>query len=106
MYKYKELFDLTNFPVSSKYHCSNNKNFVGKMKDEHGRESILKFVGLKSNMYSILDVSNTKKSKSKDGTDFTEFQEYRDTLFQKKILRHRMRGTKPKIRILAPMKLI
>ena len=48
MYKYKELFDLSNFPVSSKYYCSDNKNFVGKMKDEHGRKSILKFVGLKS----------------------------------------------------------
>ena len=25
MYKFKELFDLSNFPVSSKYYCSNNK---------------------------------------------------------------------------------
>ena len=24
MYKYKELFDLSNFPVSSKYYCSDN----------------------------------------------------------------------------------
>ena len=34
MYKYKELFDLSNFPVSSKYYCSSNKKEVGKMKDE------------------------------------------------------------------------
>ena len=33
MYKYKELFDLSNFPVSSKYYCSDNKKVVGKMKD-------------------------------------------------------------------------
>ena len=25
MYKHKELFDLSNFTVSSKYYCSNNK---------------------------------------------------------------------------------
>ena len=25
MYKYKELFDLSNFPISSKYYCSDNK---------------------------------------------------------------------------------
>ena len=25
MYKYKKLFDLSNFPVSSKYYCSDNK---------------------------------------------------------------------------------
>ena len=30
MYKYKELFDLSNFPVSSKYYCSNNKKVVVK----------------------------------------------------------------------------
>ena len=55
MYKYKELFDLSNFPVSSIYYCSDNKKLVGKMKDEYGEKSILKFVGLKSKMYPILD---------------------------------------------------
>ena len=25
MFRYKELFDLSNFPVSSKYYCSDNK---------------------------------------------------------------------------------
>ena len=57
-------------------------------------------------MYSILDVSNTEKSKSKDGNDFIEFQEYHDTLFQKNILRHTMGGIKSKIIIFSPMKLI
>ena len=38
MYKYKKLFDLSNFPVSSKSYCS----------DEYVGKSILKFVGLKS----------------------------------------------------------
>ena len=55
MYKYKELFDLSNFFVSSKYYCSNNKKVAGKMKDEYGGKSILKFVGLKSKMYSMLE---------------------------------------------------
>ena len=45
MYKYNELFDLSSFPVSSKYCCSDNKKVVGKMKDEYGGKSILKFVG-------------------------------------------------------------
>ena len=30
--KYKELFDLSNFPVSSKYYCSVNKKVVAKWK--------------------------------------------------------------------------
>ena len=50
MYKCKELFDLSNFPVSSKYYCSDNKKVLGKIKDEYGGKSILKFVGIKSKM--------------------------------------------------------
>ena len=43
-FKYKELFDLSNFPVSSKYYCIDNKKVVCKMKDEYGGKSILKIV--------------------------------------------------------------
>ena len=66
------------------------------MKDEYGGKSILKFVGLKSKMYSILGESNNEKSTNKDRNAFIEFQEFHDTLFKKKILRHTMRGINPK----------
>ena len=92
MHKYKELFDLSNFPVSSKYYCSDNKKVVGKMKDEHGGKSILKFVDLNSKMYSILDESNNEKSTNKGHNALIVFQEFHDTLFQKKILRHNERN--------------
>ena len=62
------------------------------MEDEYGGKSILKFVGLISKMYSILDGSNNEKSTNKGHNAFTQFQEFYDTLFQKKILRHKMRG--------------
>ena len=81
IYKDKELFAVSNFPVSSKYYCSNNKKVVGKMKDEYGGETILRFVGLKSKMYSILDESNNGKSTSRGHNAFIEFQEFHDTLF-------------------------
>ena len=93
MCKYKELFDLGHFPVSSKYCCSNNKKVAGKMKDS---KSTVKFAGLKSKMYSILDESINEKSTNKGRNAFIEFQEFHDTLFKKKILRHTMRGTKSK----------
>ena len=96
MYKHKERFDLSNFPVSSKYYCSENKNVVGKMKDEYGGKSIVKFAGLKSKMYSILDEINNEKSTNKDRNVFIELQEFHYTLFKKKILRHTMTGVKPK----------
>ena len=96
MYKCKELFDLTNFPVSSKYYCSDNKKAVGKMKDEYGGKSVVKFVGLISKMYSILDDRNNEKSTSKSHNALIEFQEFHNRLFQKKILRHTTRGIKSK----------
>ena len=61
------------------------------MKDEYGGKSILKFVGLKSKMYSILDESNNEKITSKGYISFIEFQEFYDTVFKKKILRYTMR---------------
>ena len=76
------------------------------MKDEYGGKSILKVVGLKSKMYSILDESNNEKSTSKGHNVFIEFQEFFDTPFKKKILRHAMRGIKSKNHNLAPLKLI
>ena len=57
-------------------------------------------------MYSILDESNNEKITSKGHNDFIEFQEFYDTLFKKKILRHTMRRIGSKNIILAPMKLI
>ena len=54
------------------------------MKDESGEKSTLKFVGLKSKMYSILDESSNEKSTHKGHNAFKEFQEFHDTLFQRK----------------------
>ena len=73
MYKYKELFDLSNFCVSSKYYCSDNKKVVGKIKDQYGRKSIVKFVGIKSKMYWLLDESNNEDSTNKGHNAFIEF---------------------------------
>ena len=91
MYKYKELFDLSNLPLSSKYYCGSNKKVLAKMKDEYGGKSILKFVGLKFKMYSILDKSNNEKIMGKGHNGFIKFQEFYNTLFKKKFLRHTMR---------------
>ena len=96
MYKYKELFDLSNYRKSSKYFCSDNKKVVGKMKDEYGGKSVLKFVDLKSKMYSILDENNNEKCTNKGHNAFIEFKEFEDTLFQKRTLRNAMRGIKSK----------
>ena len=86
MYKYKELFDLSNFPVSSKYYCNDNKKVLGKMKDEYDGKSILKLLGLKSKMYSTLHESNNEKSTSKGHNAFIEFQEFTIHYLRKRFL--------------------
>ena len=66
------------------------------MKDECGGKSTLKFVGLKSKMYSILDESSNEKSTNKGHNAFIELQEFHNTQFKKKILRYQMREIKCK----------
>ena len=79
MHKYKELFD-----QSSKYYCDENKKIVGKMKDEYGGKSILKFAGLKSKMYSILDESNNEKSTNKVTILLQSFKNFTIHYFRKR----------------------
>ena len=45
-YKHKELFNLSNLPVSSKYYINDNKKVLCKTEDEYGGKSILKLLGL------------------------------------------------------------
>ena len=47
-------------------------------------------------MYSVLDECSNQKSTRKCHNAFIEFQEFNDTLFKNKILRHSMRGIKSK----------
>ena len=47
-------------------------------------------------MYSILDENNTEKSTNKGHNSFPDFNEFRDTLFHKNILRHKIREIKTK----------
>ena len=96
IYKYRGLFNLSNFPKSSKYYCIDNKKVVGKMKDEYGGKLINKCIGLKSKMYSILGENDNEKSTNNGHNAFIEFRESHVILFQKKILRHKMRGIKSK----------
>ena len=94
--KYKELFDLSNFPKDSEYFCNDNKKVPGKMKDEYGRTSIYEFIGLKSKMYSIRDITKKEKRTYKGHNSDIKYDDFKDTHSNKKVVRHKMRGTKSK----------
>ena len=60
------------------------------MKDEFKRTSINRFIGLKSKMYSIVSKNGEKVNTEKGVNISTEFEEYANVLFNKKVIRHKM----------------
>ena len=52
-FKWKDLFDFSNYSKDSKFYDDANKKVIGKMKDEYGGVITDEFVGLKSKLYSI-----------------------------------------------------
>ena len=52
-FKWKDLFDFSNYSKDSKNFDDANKKVIGKMKDEFAGVIVTEFVGLKSKMYSI-----------------------------------------------------
>ena len=63
-----------------------NKKVRGKMKDESEGKIIDKFVGLKSKMYCIKNIVGKESNTAKGESIATEFNESKDTLFNKKHL--------------------
>ena len=66
------------------------------MKDEFGGVIIIKFVGLKSKMYSIKKNDGKEYNKAKGVNIATEFDNFKDVLFNKKIIRHKMKRIQSK----------
>ena len=89
-FKHNHLFDFSNYPKDSKFFDQANNELIRKMKDESEGKTIDEFVGLKSKMYSIKNIDGEKSSTTKGVNIATEFNEFKDTLFNKKIIRHKM----------------
>ena len=90
-FKHKHLFDFSNYPKDSKFFDQANKKVIGKMKDESEGKIIDEFVGLKSKMYSMKNIDGKESNTVKGVHIATEFNEFKDTLFDEKVLRHKMR---------------
>ena len=90
-FKWKDLFDFSNYPKDSKFFNETNKKVIGKMKDEFGGVIIIEFVGLKSKMYSIKKIDGKEHNTAKGVSIAIEFNKFKDVLFNKKIIRHKLR---------------
>ena len=66
------------------------------MKDEFSGVIINKFIGLKPKMYLIKKNDGSELNTAKGVNIATEFNEFKDVLFNKKIIRHKMKKFKLK----------
>ena len=87
-FKHKHLFDFSNYPKDSSFFDLTNKKVIGKMKDESEVKIIDGFVELKSKMYSMVSDDGKESNTAKGVYIATEFNEFKDILFNKKVLRH------------------
>ena len=85
------MFDFSNYSKDSKFFDDTNKNVIDKMKDEYGGVTIDQFIGVKSKMYSIKKIDGSESSTAKGVNIATEFFEFKDVLFNKKNIRHKMK---------------
>ena len=89
------MFDFSNYSKDSKFFNETNKKVIGKMKDEFGGVIVTEFVGLKSKMYSIKKLMVKNIIQQKEWVT-TEFDKFKDVLFDKKIIRHKMKRIQSK----------
>ena len=66
------------------------------MKDELGGIIVSEFVGLKSRMYSIKKIDGKEHNAAKWVSIATEFDNFKDILFNKKLLGKKWKGLKVK----------
>ena len=95
-FKHKHLFDFSNYPKDSKFFDQANKKVIGKMKDESEGKIIGDIVGSKSKMHSMKNIDGKESNTAKGVNIATEFNEFKDTLFNKKVLRHKMKRIQDK----------
>ena len=91
LFKHNHLLDFSNYTEDAKFFDSTNQKVIRKMKDASEEKIIGKFVGLKSKMYSIKNLDGKESNTAKGVNIVTEFNELKDTLFNQKALRHKMK---------------
>lgn len=60
-----DAYDTSDYPSDHPAHSRKNCKTLGKMKDEYASRPIMQFVGLRSNLYSILEASKKERNKAK-----------------------------------------
>ena len=100
LYKYRDMFDNSDYSKSSKFFFDENKKVIGKMKDEAAGNPITSFIGHKSKMYSYeveLPGGEIKNNKACKGISKNvvkrdiDHKDYLSVLQNKTIQNHKMK---------------
>ena len=92
----KKCSTIVNYPENSPYYCNANKKVIGKFKDEACGVPIIKFIGLKSKMYSYIK-SDEKGGKTAKGIkknvikNNIKNENYKNTLMNNEQMHHKMK---------------
>ena len=97
-FRWKDLFDFSNYSKDSKVFNETNKKVIGKMKDEFGGVIVSEFVGLKSTKYSMKKINGKEHDTAKGVSIATECDKFKYVLFNKKIISHKMKRIQSKKR--------
>ena len=66
------------------------------MKDEYGGVIIDEFIGLKAKVYSVKKIDGSESSTAKGVNIATDFNEVKEVLFNKKVIKHKMKRIQAK----------
>ena len=95
-FKWKDLFDFSNYSKDSKFFNETNKKVICKEKDEFGGVIVNELVRLKSKLYSMKKIDGKEYNTIKRVSIATEFDKSKDVSFKKKIIRHKMKRIQSK----------
>ena len=93
-FKDNHFFDFSGYPKDSVYYDDLNKKVLGKMKDV---VKIVKFIGLKSKMYSLIPENDKEVNRAKGVNLKLRHNEYLGDLFNKKVVRYKMKRMQSKL---------
>ena len=80
-FKWKDLFDFSNYPKDSKLFNETNRKDIGKIKYEFGGVIKDEFIGLKSKMHFMRKIDSKECNTAKGVNIAREFNEFKDVLF-------------------------
>jgi hypothetical protein len=83
---FKDKLDLSEYPENHPLYDASNRKVIGKFKDESNGTPITEFVGLRSKMYSFIDVNSHEKQTAKGVKksyvkQYIKHQDYKRCLF-------------------------